>query len=301
MFARPRYWHQDHPKVGDPTLHSREDDLRTLAFGTNRTIWATANKRETLPLKSFKLLRQWLEMNPGWELRFCDEKERRDMVMQIGEPYISTFDNFSLPVMRADMWRYVALHLYGGVYVDTDLECTMPLEDYLPMREDWAVIGLEGDDAWFAQWILYTPPRHPLYKILLDMIVERNRRSLPDDDMMVHEATGPTIWTMAILDYLYPDGTNLTFAEMVENPQDYLPKRVSQLGKGQGPSAGHADPDCVSEMAGDAHVQARRGRVPRRLRLPSYGEFVLDGGELHQLAGADVEHDPKWGGLHFLR
>ena len=41
------------------------------------------------------------------------------------------YDALETGVMRADMWRYTALYLYGGVYADLDIQCFKPFAPLL--------------------------------------------------------------------------------------------------------------------------------------------------------------------------
>ena len=39
---------------------------------------------------------------------------------------VAAFDSYSHPVQRADAARWMLLHAYGGLYLDTDVECLAP-------------------------------------------------------------------------------------------------------------------------------------------------------------------------------
>jgi hypothetical protein len=40
------------------------------------------------------------------------------------------FESLGTNVERADLWRYLALHKYGGVYADSDVRCMKPINEW---------------------------------------------------------------------------------------------------------------------------------------------------------------------------
>ena len=43
---------------------------------------------------------------------------------------LKVYDNLGTNVERADLWRYLALHKYGGVYADSDVRCMKPIDEW---------------------------------------------------------------------------------------------------------------------------------------------------------------------------
>lgn len=56
----------------------------------------------------------------GYEYRFWNANDRRELVATQFPWYLETFDALPMNVQRADTWRYFALYVYGGVYIDLD-------------------------------------------------------------------------------------------------------------------------------------------------------------------------------------
>ena len=94
--------------------------------------------------------------------------------------------------MKADIWRYAVLYVFGGVYVDTDSSFDVTLDDWLkpddgfvvaPENNDYAecyhpnfylhsglmasgnpkfLSTLPFDKRKLVQWLLISRPRHPV-------------------------------------------------------------------------------------------------------------------------------------------
>jgi hypothetical protein len=52
-----------------------------------------------------------------------DDDDMRKMVQAYRPDLLRTYDGFNHPVERADVWRYLVVWVYGGLYVDSDVEC----------------------------------------------------------------------------------------------------------------------------------------------------------------------------------
>lgn len=71
----------------------------------------------------------WKNLNPEWELRYFDFKQREDFVKSEA-PELMDYYRRSSPLVQSDIWRMLAVYKFGGVYADMDTICIKPL-DYM--------------------------------------------------------------------------------------------------------------------------------------------------------------------------
>jgi mannosyltransferase OCH1-like enzyme len=71
-------------------------------------------------------IESWKRHHPLWEHRMWTEDNLPDDPIRR-----EVLDRLRIPVERADILRLEVLYRYGGVYVDTDLECLRPLDGVL--------------------------------------------------------------------------------------------------------------------------------------------------------------------------
>jgi LPS sulfotransferase NodH len=97
----------------------------------------------------------WLALHPGWEHKIWTDANRPTFV---NEAEFLAADNFA---MKSDIARYEIVCRYGGVYLDTDMECLQSLEPLLTDVE--AFIASEEPDKLepLATVILGATPGHP--------------------------------------------------------------------------------------------------------------------------------------------
>ena len=95
-----------------------------------KVIHQTWETKDNLP-KKFKKewLDSWKQKNPGWEVKWWDCNDRRDLIKEYYPRYLSLFDGYNKNIHRADVFRYFLLHKWGGLYADMDCECLRPIDE----------------------------------------------------------------------------------------------------------------------------------------------------------------------------
>jgi len=95
-----------------------------------KIIWQTHNYLyDSLPENFAKSTRTWKYLNPTWEYKYVTSDER-DIFVQQELPDIYQIYKKTDPVFQSDLWRYLVVYKYGGVYADMDSICIKPL-DYM--------------------------------------------------------------------------------------------------------------------------------------------------------------------------
>lgn len=98
--------------------------------------------------------------HPGWEFRTWDRTEElRDWMICSDE-----FDAATTHAGRSDVARYEILARYGGVYVDTDVECLRSFDDLTLSDKPFA--GWE-DGNMICPTVMGAPPGHPAMLAIL--------------------------------------------------------------------------------------------------------------------------------------
>lgn len=171
----------------------------------------------------FPWAREWKRLNPKASLVLLTDDPSEAFVETHYPDYLALYQDLALPVERADLFRYLAVHHFGGVYSDTDVRPLIPLTGWL-QAFGWTdltqgfsarkllIAGVEfprpshGSPLQIVQWTFAaTAPGHPLLLSVAEEV--RNRVSRIPFDPDQREAcvllrTGPAAWTSAILSYI---------------------------------------------------------------------------------------------------
>jgi hypothetical protein len=96
-----------------------------------KIIWQTeeAEFENLLPFQK-NIIGTWKNLNPDWEHRYADSKQREQDVKDYNDTLYKVYQ-ISSGINRADMWRMVVTYTHGGFYADMDSVCTVPLNDVI--------------------------------------------------------------------------------------------------------------------------------------------------------------------------
>jgi len=167
--------------------------------------------------------RSWQDNNPGYEYQRLNDsqivgfvREKLDHRPDIVERFIG----LKHPILKADLFRYLALLAEGGVYTDIDTECSRPIGDWARELGDDAsrvrmIIGIERDlkrddpppkgfpyNVQFSQWTFASEANHPVLQTIVEHVMQRlNEVEVetggidPKSVFDVYKWTGPEVIT----------------------------------------------------------------------------------------------------------
>ena len=149
-------------------------------------MWKTKN----IPIQMKAWVSKWRATNPDLMYMFWTDVSSREFVAKYYKSLLKTYDDFQFGVQKADMFRYIVLYAFGGVYADLDVE---PLKSLDPIR-DWAPCILSREPNAHHQVLTYhlygskadlnytlacnafmaCRPGHPFFFYLLSRIVKES-------------------------------------------------------------------------------------------------------------------------------
>ncbi|ODM23660.1 hypothetical protein SI65_01249 [Aspergillus cristatus] len=134
---------------------------------------------------------------------------------------VETYLALPIPILKADLLRYMLLYTEGGIWHDLDVSCEdIPMHDWVPVEfKDKAnlVLGWEFDVGWgetimrqFVSWTVMSAPKSPhMWMVIEDIINAVHKKteehhipiSLLTKDMLgdVVDFTGPRRLTISVL------------------------------------------------------------------------------------------------------
>jgi mannosyltransferase OCH1-like enzyme len=124
------------------------------------------------------------------------------MKKNFSEDVYKAYQRLPMAVMKADLWRYCVIYMYGGIYTDADAEC-MIHPDIFTSAKTLLVCGPENDGIHLCQWCFAAPKHSPIIKSVIDLSVQRIL-TVPKitGEHIVHYLTGPLCFTDGIEQYL---------------------------------------------------------------------------------------------------
>ena len=134
-----------------------------------KLIWQTA---KSIPHhNSHEYIKTWIHKNPGYEWLFMDDFRCDKFIKDnFNQEFYNMYKSLPYGVMRADVWRVCVVYVYGGIYVDTDCECVVPIHQWVNNHS--LVVAQEVPNGDLANFAFASEPKHPALLSAINMFVE---------------------------------------------------------------------------------------------------------------------------------
>ena len=146
-------------------------------------------------------------IDQGIKYKFYDDQECIEFLENnFKEEVLEIYNLLPLNVMRADLFRYCEIYINGGIYADADCIC-FGNKRIKKLFEPGAKLILfsESNQVYFNQYVFAAEPKHPLFKLVIQMIIDKVKSNNGIINMnqinAVLETTGPGIFTEAVFKY----------------------------------------------------------------------------------------------------
>ena len=197
--------------------HSAFDPARRIP----RVIYQTFPRKE-LPVHISSNIARLRDLNPNWEYRLFDDAGIIDFIRSnYPEPVLSAYlsINPKYGAARADLFRYLLIYRFGGVYLDVKSTVTRPLDEIVRDEDRFILSHWENRDGeqfagWglhrevkkrageFQQWHVISSPHHPFLAAVIGRVLRNIRIYRPVLHGTGHHGilrlTGPVAYTLAI-------------------------------------------------------------------------------------------------------
>lgn len=125
-----------------------------------KIIWQTMKTNE-VPVFMKNYADSWIDLNPEYEYRFCDDGDIIDFLKADFPEYLDGYHKLKYGASKADLWRYLIMYKYGGVYADIDCKCITPLRDWI--EPESVFVTQLGTNKDICQWLIISVPRNPVF------------------------------------------------------------------------------------------------------------------------------------------
>ncbi|QSZ33704.1 hypothetical protein DSL72_005275 [Monilinia vaccinii-corymbosi] len=176
--------------------------------------------------ETMKWVKSWTERNPSYRQEILSDATSDTFVLEnfADRPDILyVYYTLTVPILRADLVRYLILYAQGGLWADLDAECLVPIDNWIPRefqdKEINMVVGMEFDFGWrndgffhdqFNSWSLMAKPGTKHLEVIINDALARIRKEAADHNVELRDfkmemvsdvvdVTGPKAMTNAII------------------------------------------------------------------------------------------------------
>jgi hypothetical protein len=134
--------------------------------------------------------------NPEYKFHLYTDDDMDNFVNEYFPGEIADcYNKLNIIVAKVDLWRYLVLFTYGGIYLDMDSSIECSLNDLIK-DEDEAIITAERNPNVYVQWALIFAKQHPILKRTIELVINNIKNNIYPND--IHRMTGPTVYSRAI-------------------------------------------------------------------------------------------------------
>lgn len=125
-----------------------------------KIIWQTM-KTSQVPKILYDYASTWIKLNPEYEYRLHDDNDVIDFIKSDFPEFLEAYNKIKYGASKADLWRYLVIYKYGGVYTDMDCRCIKPLRKWINPEVMYATqLGINKD---LCQWLIISVPGNPIF------------------------------------------------------------------------------------------------------------------------------------------
>ena len=148
-------------------------------------VWTSGDE---MPDRVLAMRQTWIDRHPEWEFRIW----RLEDLAWLAEPPL--FERAETYAQKADIARYEIVQRFGGVYLDTDMECLRPLDGLVDRCEFFAARQYDG---YVAIGIFGATPFHPILRQTIERLPASSffHRGEP-----IYVQTGPILFDKVLKD-----------------------------------------------------------------------------------------------------
>ncbi|MDZ4124183.1 MAG: glycosyltransferase, partial [Hydrogenophaga sp.] len=123
-----------------------------------------------LPERYKQWQKTWTDLHPDWEYTLWTDADIPSLTMQNKKLFLASKNLAE----RSEIVRCEILYQYGGVYIDTNIECLKPFDIFHYAYDFYVgILPLENEETLLTNGLIGSAPGHPALKMYLDSLQTR--------------------------------------------------------------------------------------------------------------------------------
>lgn len=158
-------------------------------------IFVTAPFKETkLPSVIYYQLSNIKINNPDYQIHYYDDEQCREFIKINFPDYLNDYDILIPSAYKADLWRYLILYYYGGIYMDIGHLPLVSFEEIIDINDEFISVK-DFKNAGIHNAFICVYPRHPLLHKVIDLTINNIRKR--NYGLNSLDITGPKVLSRA--------------------------------------------------------------------------------------------------------
>lgn len=214
-------------KVVAPETPEEKPSATKAVYQLPTKVWHSA-KSDNLTNHQREWIGSWTKTNPFCRQELLTDQSAQTFVRahfhQTRPDIVEIYEAIPIPILRADLLRYLIILAEGGIWGDLDVTCEKEVSEWVPRDHQNStidmIVGLEFDLAWrgpeqpiasqFCNWVFVAQKSSRNLQIVVDTVIAKLKDIAHAHKVGINgltlemlsdvvDVTGPKIMTIAIL------------------------------------------------------------------------------------------------------
>jgi len=168
-----------------------------------------------------------IHRNPEFNYYLITDKDGEELIQQnFGIRVLNAYSRLKNGAAKGDFKRYVALYVYGGVYLDLDDSIHMPLIQFMPRDKDF-VFFIDTNMNLIQCFFMISQRNRFMKKVIFEMV-----KRIENNEQNIFVATGPTLFNDVYMNILNNTQTiyNSYFTIDVNSRASFFMQNINSMG-----------------------------------------------------------------------
>lgn len=158
----------------------------------------------------YENINRMLDLNKNYSYLLITDEDGINLIKKFfNKITLKAFNYLNIGAAKGDFLRYIALYIYGGIYIDMDSSINDNLDNYIDFNSNFIFFMDNSNNL--EQWCIITKPKNPIIKNIISNMVIR----ILNKENNIFLCTGPTLFTDIIYNMIkgsniYDSNTNLS-------------------------------------------------------------------------------------------
>jgi mannosyltransferase OCH1-like enzyme len=149
-------------------------------------------KTKELPSNIQNQIDIMMKLNKDYKRFLYDDNDIDKYIKEnYSERIYNAYCKLNIGAAKADLWRYLILYQFGGIYLDIDSIIKTDLNKIIKDNDEF-IISREKNKGILLQWFFIVKPQHPVLLKIINKVIDNIEKKVSNDLMYV---TGPRVFT----------------------------------------------------------------------------------------------------------
>jgi mannosyltransferase OCH1-like enzyme len=141
---------------------------------------------------------------PDWEYKLWSDEDMDTFVHENYNWFYSTYKNYRYHIQRCDVFRYIILYHFGGLYMDLDIVPTSNFEHLFTDVDAEVYLPKTPNVESYTNCILASKPNSRYWLHLFEILIENSKKRYYSRYFEIIFSSGPRALSKAVDTYHHP-------------------------------------------------------------------------------------------------